>query len=100
VANRRAVRLGWRAKSMERADKNGEGPMDLSVMDKHSSRRLAFSAVFWSCLGGIEIGQGIQQILARALNYPWIVPFLMGFAFLAYGIFWAVMLVRRIGSTT
>jgi hypothetical protein len=72
--------------------------MDLSVIGKHSSRRLVFNAVFWSCLGGIEVGRGIQQILSHALNYPWIVPFLMGSTFLAYGIFWAMMLVRRTGS--
>jgi len=74
--------------------------MDLSIVNRHSYRRLVIAAVVWSCLGGIEIGRGIQEVLSRALNYPWIVPFLMGSAFLAYGIFWAVMLVRRVGSTT
>ena len=74
--------------------------MDLSVVNRHSTRNMVISAVFFSCFGGIEIGRGIEQVQSRAVNYSWIVLFLWGAAFLAYGIFWAVMLVRRIGSTT
>jgi hypothetical protein len=57
---------------------------------------LAISAVVFSCLGGIEIGRGIDGVIVARLQFSWIVPFLMGSAFLGYGIFQAVMLVRRI----
>jgi uncharacterized membrane protein YbhN (UPF0104 family) len=69
--------------------------MDLSRVNKHSNRTLAFSAVFWSCSGGLWLGQGIQQLVHAKWEYTWIASFLMGLAFLAYGIFWSVMLVRR-----
>jgi hypothetical protein len=72
--------------------------MDLSSVNKHSSRDLALSTVFWSALGGIEIGRGLQQLIHAKLHYDWITSFLFGPTFVCYGIFWAVMLVRRIST--
>lgn len=74
--------------------------MDLTIVKKHSSRNLVFSAMLWSCLGGLEIGRGIQQLLSQKWLYNWIVSFLIGAAFLGFGIFWAVLLLRRIDSTS
>jgi len=54
------------------------------------------SAVFWSCLGGIELGRGITKVLLDRLQYDWITPLLMGWAFLGFGILWAVTLLRRL----
>jgi hypothetical protein len=74
--------------------------VDLSIVNTHSHRRLAFSAVFWSCLGGVELGRAVQQLMVSRWisrwQYDWPISFLMGSAFLAYGIFWAVMLLRRV----
>jgi len=70
--------------------------MDLSIVSKHSSRDLAISTVFWSCLGGAEIGIGIQQTLANFHSFRWVNFLLFGAACLAFGIFWAVMLLRRV----
>ena len=69
--------------------------MDLSIVNKHSSRNLGIGAVLWSLIGGIELGRGIQQILIGASKGSWLVSFIFGSAFLAYGVFWVVMLVRR-----
>jgi TM2 domain-containing membrane protein YozV len=70
--------------------------VDLSVVKKHSPRNLAFSSVFWSGMGGFCLGRGVQELLQS--QYDWTVSLLFGIAFLAYGIFWAVMLVRRVGT--
>ena len=69
--------------------------MDLSSVNKQNPRNLAISAVLFSCFGGMKIGWGIQQLIAARFQYTWIEPFLTGSAFLCFGIFWAVMLVRR-----
>lgn len=69
--------------------------MDLLAVKKHSAHGLAFSTVFWSCLGGIELGRGIDQILNKNFQYRWITPLMFGTAFLALGVFWAAMLLRR-----
>jgi len=69
--------------------------MDLSSVNKHTPRNLAISAVFFSCFGGMKIGWGIQQLAAARFQYAWIESFLVGSAFLCFGIFWAVLLVRR-----
>lgn len=72
--------------------------MDLSTVSKHSSQGVAFSAAFFSCMGGIEIGRGLNQLQAARFQYDWIGSFLVGAAFLGFGIFWAVILVRRARS--
>ena len=72
----------------------------LSVVNKHSSRTLGISAVFFSCLGGIELGRGIEEFIFNKGGFTWVTSFLFGPAFLAYGIFWIVMLVRRTRSST
>ena len=69
--------------------------MDLSIVNKHTPRNLALSAVSFSCFGGIKIGWGIQQLIAAKFQYSWIESFLTGSAFLGFGIFWVVLLVRR-----
>lgn len=74
--------------------------MDLSRLNKSSPRTLAISAVSFSCFGGIELGWGIQDLIHAKWQYRWTGELLMGAAFLAYGIFWAVMLVRRVSSGT
>ena len=74
--------------------------MDLSVVNRHSPRNLAISAVFWSCFGGFELGWGIQEFLSARWQYKWIHQFLFGPVCLAFGIFWAVMLVRRVNAVS
>lgn len=74
--------------------------MDLSIMNRHSPRNLAIGAVLWSCFGGFELGQGLQLLLSAKGDYHWIAQFLFGPVFLALGIFWAVMLVRRVTGTS
>lgn len=74
--------------------------MDLSAVSKHSASSLAISTVFWSCLGGVDIGQGIQRTIHSYNSYNWVLDFLFGSVFLALGIFWAVILVRRVKATT
>jgi hypothetical protein len=69
--------------------------MDLSAVNKHSARTLAFGAVSWSCLAGFELERGIDQLIRHKWQYDWISSFLLGSAFLAYGIFWSVQLLRR-----
>ena len=74
--------------------------MDLSIVNRHCPRNLAISAVLWSCLGGFELGRGLQLFLSAKWDYRWIAQFLSGPVFLAFGIFWAVMLVRRVGAAS
>jgi hypothetical protein len=69
-------------------------------VNKHSPQVLAFNAVFFSCFGGIEIGLGVHKLLTAKLEYAWIGSFLIGSAFVLYGVFWAVMLVRRKDANT
>ena len=68
--------------------------VDLSVVKKHSPRNLTISSVAWSCIGGVELGRGVQQLMGSHSQFGWTVSFLFGTVFLAYGIFWAVMLLR------
>ncbi|MGA8408570.1 MAG: hypothetical protein WB680_15450 [Candidatus Acidiferrales bacterium] len=71
-----------------------------SRLNKHSPRFLVASAVFCSTFGGVEIGWGIQELITTRVKYDWIGSILFGVAFVCYGIFWAVMLVRRVNSAT
>jgi len=73
--------------------------MDLTIVNKHSTRSLAISTVFWSWLGGVELGRGILELKLKYDQFTWFVPFLFGSVFLAIGIFYVVMLVRRIGPS-
>jgi hypothetical protein len=70
--------------------------IDLSSVERHSSGKLLFSAVSFACMGGIGLGEGIQQSLKERSTQNWIVSFIFGLAFLAFGIFWAVILMRRL----
>jgi succinate-acetate transporter protein len=72
--------------------------MDLNRFDKHSPRSLAIGAVLFSCFGGIEVGWGIRDLVHSKWQYNWTGEMLVGAAFLAYGVFWVVLLVRRAGS--
>jgi len=72
--------------------------VDFGIVNKHSSRILAASTVFWSCLGGVEIGFGIQEALTDHHSFRWVNSFLFGATCLAFGAFWAVMLLRRVKS--
>jgi len=74
--------------------------MDLTAVSKWSASGLAILTVFWCCVGGIHIGQGIQRMIHSYSSYNWVVDFLSGSALLGMGIFWAVMLVRRVKTTT
>jgi hypothetical protein len=71
--------------------------VDLTIVNKHSTRNLAISTVSWSCLGGVELGRGLLELKFKYDQFTWFVPFLFGSVFLALGIFYVVMLVRRIG---
>jgi hypothetical protein len=72
--------------------------MNLAPMNKNSSKTVALNAVLFSCFGGIEIGFGIHQLMIARVRFDWIGSLLFGSAFVLYGIFWAVMLVRRADS--
>ena len=72
--------------------------MDLGNINERPPRDLAIASVLFSFMGGIELGRGIQGLVSTRVLYPWTVEFLFGTAFLAYGIFWAVILVRRASS--
>jgi hypothetical protein len=72
--------------------------MDLTRMNKHSAHVLATSAVTWSCLAGFELGWGMQGAITNYKRYAWIHSFLFGSVALALGIFWVVLLVRRMGT--
>jgi hypothetical protein len=74
--------------------------MDLSSVNKHSPARLLSMAVFWSCIGGVWLGEGIQQFLRERFSYSWASYVLLGSVSVAFGIFWAVMLMRRIGHAS
>ena len=74
--------------------------IDLGIVKKHSSRNLALLAISFSCAGGVELGRGIQELIASRWLYQWTTSFLIGSVFLACGIFWSVMLVRRTNSNT
>jgi len=69
--------------------------MDPSSVKKNSAQVMAMMAVTFSCTGGMQIGLCIHQLIASRSQYNWIGTLLIGSAFICYGIFWAVMLVRR-----
>ena len=73
--------------------------MDLGIVREFSSVNLALSAVCFSCLGGVEIGLGIQRIISDYPPYRWFNCFLFGIAWLGYGVFWALTLLRRVKAT-
>ena len=72
--------------------------MNLARMNKNSSKTFAPNAVLFSCFGGIELGFGIHQLMVARVHFDWIGSLLFGSAFVLYGIFSAVMLVRRADS--
>jgi hypothetical protein len=67
----------------------------LDVVNKHSARGLGITAVVFCSIGGIGLGRGIEELIHTNGRFGWIASTLMGSAFLAYGAFWVVMLVRR-----
>ena len=71
--------------------------MDLKIINRHSPRSLAISAIFWSCFGGMELGWGIKEVATKYGQFVWVSSFILGTVFLALGIFWALMLARRAG---
>jgi hypothetical protein len=72
--------------------------INLIVRGKYSPRLLAFSAVFWSCLGGFFIGRGLELSLRARSQYDWIFSLLLGVVYLLFGIFWSVKLVCWVGA--
>jgi hypothetical protein len=72
--------------------------MDISSVHKRSTRDLVFSTVFSWFFGGLWLAQGIDRLVQDRLAYKWVSSLLMGLAFLAVGIFYTVMLLRRIPS--
>ena len=74
--------------------------IDLSSVNKHSSATLLWSAVLFCCLGGIWLGEGIQELAREKSTYNWIVSFFFGVVFVAYGVFWAAMLKHRLTHDT
>jgi hypothetical protein len=72
--------------------------MDISIVSRQSSRNFAISTVLWSCLGGVQTGNGIQQIFTNYHSFRWINSFLFGVVGVGLGILWAVMLLRRVKS--
>ena len=73
--------------------------IEQSRMSKHSPRSLAFGAVYFSCFGGIGLGWGIQQLIHTRGEYEWTASLLIGSAFVLWGIYWAVMLVRYVSTS-
>jgi hypothetical protein len=69
--------------------------IDHKDVKRHSPRTLGFSAVSWACIGGIWLGHGIEQLIHRRSEYDWTTSLLLGSAFLLYGIYWVVMLIRH-----
>jgi hypothetical protein len=74
--------------------------INLESVNRLSPRRLAYGAVFFSAFGGFMSGSAVFKYLSgRPELFSWIGDALVGFAFVAYGMFWAVMLVRRANSS-
>jgi hypothetical protein len=72
--------------------------MDLSSVNKRSTRSLVFTAIFcWFC-GGYYLADGIHRLVRDRLAYKWPGSFLFCLAWLGVGIFYTVMLLRRIPS--
>ena len=69
--------------------------VNLESVNRFSARRLAYSAVFFSAFGGFMMGRAVFGYLSARQLFHWIDEALVGLAFLAYGVFWAVLLVRR-----
>jgi succinate-acetate transporter protein len=90
--------MGLWVLTIERRGRERKSNMDLSSVNKHSSRNMAILTVCCSGFGGEQIERGIQQLIHARLQYDWTSSFLLGSAFLCYGTFWAVMLVRRTGA--
>ena len=70
--------------------------IDRSGIRKHWRRALAFNAVSFSGFGEYSLGSGVKQLIHTRGTVEWINSLLMGSAFLLYGIYWAVMLLRRV----
>jgi hypothetical protein len=67
----------------------------INFISLHSTRQLGGASVFNSCLGGFELGWAAHQWMRDQDVGALIVELLFGSAFLALGIFYAMMLIRR-----
>ena len=70
--------------------------MALSLINTRTLKGIVISTVCLSFMGGALIGTGIEQLVFKRSAYNWIGNVLGGFAFFLWGIFWAVMLLRRV----
>ncbi len=61
---------------------------------KNSPRATAAATVAFSCFGGVQIGLGFHELLSARQEYHWIGTFLLGIAFVCYGAYWAILLIR------
>jgi hypothetical protein len=77
-----------------------EPPMDLSSIHRRSTRTLVFTAIFFWFFGGFYLADGIQRLVQDKLAYKWPGSFLICSAYLGVGIFYTVMLLRRIPSNS
>jgi hypothetical protein len=72
--------------------------MDLSSVNKRSTRSLVFTAIFFWFFGGYYLADGIHRLVQTRLAYRWPGSFLLCLAYLGVGILYTVMLLRRIPS--
>jgi hypothetical protein len=72
--------------------------MDLSSVHKRSTRSLVFTLIFCWFFGGYYVADGTQRLLQDRLAYRWPSSFLLCSAYVGIGIFFTVMLLRRIPS--
>jgi hypothetical protein len=70
--------------------------MRVSIRNTRTIKELVIPTVSFSFFGGTWIGMGIEHMIFRRAENNWTSDFLMGFAFLGFGIFWALMLLRRV----
>jgi len=57
-----------------------------------------FTAIFFWFFGGYYLADGIHRLAQARLAYKWPSSFLLCLAYLGIGIFYTVMLLRRIPS--
>ena len=70
----------------------------MNKFESASPKQLAFGTVMFSCFGGLRLGSALEGWLHPNGQFRWIGESLFGLAFVLYGIYWAVLLVRRTSS--
>jgi len=70
--------------------------MDISAVQKRSTRSLVFSTVFFWFFSGCWMIDGLDRLEHDRLAYRWVSSFLFCSVYLGLSIFTTVMLLRRI----